>query len=135
MKRIFCLLLLTLFCFACASTPKQGSNLTYGMVKKYVVKGETTEEEVLRIFGAPNIITKRAGKLETWTYEKVSYDTSSKRGGIGVGGGGPVGAGGIGGFGSFGASKSSSGTKTVTLMIYFDENEKVVDYSMMETHY
>ena len=135
MKKYFLLSLLILFLISCASTPRQGSNLTFGMVKKYVVRGETTQEEVLRIFGAPNIITKSPGKTETWTYEKVSYESSKYGGGVGVLGGGPASAGGLGGVGSFGGSKSSSGTKTVTLMIYFDENDRALDYSIMETHY
>jgi hypothetical protein len=127
--------ILLLFFSACASAPRQGSHLTFGMVKKHIVKEQTHQEEILRLFGAPNIITKQAGKNETWTYEKVSYDASQYSGGIGAGAGGIIGTAATGGVGTFSGSKSSSSTKTMTVMIYFDSNDKVIDYSMMETHY
>ena len=122
MKKIFLSVLLILFLVSCVSTPEEKSNLTFGMVKKYLVKGQTTQEEVLRIFGAPNIITKRPGKLETWVYEKVSHETSSSKGFFGI-------------CGLFGTSESQSGSKTMTVMLYFDENDTFSDYSIMETHY
>jgi len=136
MKYFFILGFIFFFVSSCASSPpRQGSHLTFGMVKKHVIKSETSQEEVLRLFGAPNIITQQSGKHETWTYEKVAYDASEHSGGVGVGAGGIVGTTLLGGVGSFSSSKSSSGTRTMTLMIYFDKNEKVIDYSMMETHY
>ena len=122
MKKIFLSALLIMFLISCASTPEERSNLTFGMVKKYLVKGQTTQEEVLRIFGAPNIITKRPGKQETWVYEKISHETSSKGGIFGL-------------CGIFGSSESQSGTKTMTVMLYFDESDVFSDYSIMETHY
>ena len=122
MKKIFLSALLILFLISCASTPEERSNLTFGMVKKYLVKGQTTQEEVLRTFGAPNIITKRPGKQETWVYEKVSHERSSSKGIFGI-------------CGLFGSSKSQSGSKTMTVMLYFDENDTFSDYSIMETHY
>ena len=136
MKYILVFGTILLFLSSCASSPpRQGSHLTFGMVKKNVIKGETHQEEVLKLFGAPNIITQKSGKHETWTYEKVSYDASQYSGGIGAGAGGIIGSTATGGVGTFSGSKSSSSTKTMTLMIYFDSNDKVIDYSIVETHY
>ena len=135
MRKQFISILLVMFLVSCAVIPKHGSNLTFGMVKKYLVMGVTTQEEILRVFGAPNIITRSASKTETWTYERVSYDSHRYGGSLGLGGGTPLGSGGLGGVGTFGGSKSSSGMKTVTLMVHFDDNEKVADYSVMETHF
>ena len=122
MKKIFLSALLILFLISCATAPEEKSNLTFGMVKEYLVKGQTGQEEVLRIFGAPNIITKRPGKRETWVYEKVSHESSSSKGFFGI-------------CGLFGSSKAQSGSKTMTVMLYFDEHDTFSDYSIMETHY
>ena len=121
MKKIFLSVCVIVFLISCASTPEERSNLTFGMVKKHLVKGHTTQEEVIGIFGAPNIITKRPGKQETWVYEKVSHETSSSKGIFGICG--------------IGDAQTQSGTKTMTLMLYFDENDTFSDYSVMETHY
>lgn len=104
--------------FGCASVqPYQKSSLTPGMVKAKIVKGQTSQNEILKIFGPPNIITKNKSGNEVWTYDKVSIDSSSS-----------------GAYGTLiilgtAGSKNSLSTKTFTLMIEFNENDIVKDYS------
>ena len=117
MKRNFILLLPILFVLGCATVSYQKSNLTVGMINKSVVKGVTSQSEIMTLFGAPNIISKNKSGNELWTYDKISTDAKSSEG-----------------FGSLilagiGSSKSSVTSKTFTFMIEFEENHIVKDYS------
>jgi len=77
MKKILLVGLLSFFIMGCASVqPAQKSNLTVGMVNKTIVKGQTTQNDILQTFGAPNIITKNKSGKEVWTYDKVSAASS-----------------------------------------------------------
>ena len=73
--------------------------------------------EDLEVFGAPNIITKNRGGNEVWTYDRVSVEkgASDVYGTIII----------VGGAGS----RSSTSTRTFTLMIEFDDKGVVKDYS------
>jgi hypothetical protein len=126
---------------------QQKSNLTSGMVKKYVKVGTATQNEILKVFGAPNIITRDRNGNEVWTYDKQSMASSSEIAAWNAGGKGAAMAGGlagdavVGGGGVLGGSagKSSSAgqvsSTTFTLMVSFDENEKVIDYRMRATQF
>ena len=62
----------------CASVqPIQSSNLTPGMAKTTIVKGKTTQNEILTVFGAPNIVTKNKSGNEVWTYDKMSVESGA----------------------------------------------------------
>ena len=118
MKKILVLLCVALFLSGCASVqPVEKSRLTPGMAKKEIIKGVTTQNEILKVFGAPNIITKNKSENEVWTYDKVSVEkgTSVIHGTLIV----------VWGAGS----RTSTSTKTFTLMIEFDDNDVVKDYS------
>ncbi len=97
--------------------PVQKSNLTPGMAKTKIIKGQTSQNEILEVFGAPNIVTKNKTGNEVWTYDKASVETgtSDVYGTIII-------AGGVG-------SRSSTSAKTFTLMIEFDDKNIVKDYS------
>ncbi|MCX5656770.1 MAG: hypothetical protein NTZ48_00830 [Candidatus Omnitrophica bacterium] len=62
---------LVIFISGCATaTTKadyQRSNLTFGMVKKNLVRGQTNQAEILNLFGAPNITTRNKSGEEIWT--------------------------------------------------------------------
>ncbi|MEI7752163.1 MAG: hypothetical protein WCJ71_08760 [Candidatus Omnitrophota bacterium] len=128
----------------CASSKKTGIGnadpASYGLAKKSLEKGKTTQQQVLETFGAPNITTKGTGDvLEVWTYEKVSSEYVDSQLGIAGGyglaahpGSVPM-AGGLAG--SYSKQKGSSSVRTVTLIIKFDANEIVTDYRIMETNF
>ena len=132
---IFTSLLLSLV-LGCASVP-QKDNLTVGMVKSHVIKGETMQYEVFQLFGAPNYTTKSKGGNEVWVYDKVSVDAANSNimGTLNAEGttvrGDTLIKGRLGLGGSRG--RSSASTRTLTVIIEFDENDVVKDYSWMST--
>jgi hypothetical protein len=118
MKKIVSLLLLVVLIGGCASVqPAEKGNLTPGMAKTKIIKGQTTQNEILEVFGAPNIVTKNKSGNEVWTYDKASIETgtSDVYGTIII-------AGGVG-------SRTSTSARTFTLMIEFDDKGIVKDYS------
>ena len=147
MKKLYVSLLIvsvSLMFSACSTSKQTGIGnsdpASYGLAKKKLVKGATTQQDVIQTFGAPNITTKGTnGVAEVWTYEKVSSDYVNSQ--VSVGGGGGLGGGGsnIGGggglFGGYAKQKGSSSVRTVTLIIKFDQNEIVSDYNIMETNF
>ena len=109
----------------CSSSnrPEQKSNLTYGAVKKSIVKGKTNQSEIIHLLGSPNIVTKNSRGEEVWTYSKQSYDSES--GGFG------------GGIILFGGSKafSSSASSSFDLILTFDDRDIVRDYSVVSSQF
>jgi outer membrane protein assembly factor BamE (lipoprotein component of BamABCDE complex) len=101
----------------------QKSNLTYGTVKQSIVKGQTSQAEVVQLLGSPNIVTKNKNNEEVWTYSKQSYDSKS-----GTFGGGLIF---IGGSKAFSSSASSS----FDLIITFTDDDIVKDYSVVQSQF
>lgn len=99
------------------------TNLTTGKVKMEVKKGETTQAEILQIFGSPNIVTKNRDNDEVWNYNRMSYESAYGSDG--------------GGFIFWGGSRavSSATTKSFDLIIIFDENDVVRDYSLISASF
>lgn len=117
-KMVYTIVFIMLVVGGCASVqPSQKGNLTPGMAKTKIIKEQTTQTEVLEVFGAPNIVTKNKTGNEVWTYDKMSVETgtSDVYGTIIV-------AGGTG-------NRTSTSTRTFTLMIEFDDRGIVKDYS------
>lgn len=117
--------LLVLMLAACATTSsnKAKSNLTYGMIKSKVKKGKTSQAEIVKIFGSPNIVSKNKKGLEVWTYSRQA--TQSKSGG------------GFGTLGIVGKSSAYSNTSTSSFdfIVTFDKNDIVVDYSVVSAKF
>ena len=143
---VIMILLVPICLIGCSSSQKTGLGnsdpASYGMAKKTLKVGETTQQNVLEIFGAPNIVTKGTGDvLEVWTYEKVSSEFVASQAGVSGGGGVsadmsrklPFLGGGL--FGGYSKQKGSSSVRTVTLIIKFDNNEIVKVYRIMETNF
>ena len=109
---------------ACKSAPAPAdqSNLTQGMAKKTIVKGQTNQAEILEVFGPPDLTTYKDG-TEVWTYDKISQEMSSS--------------------GSYftvliaGARQSSSSrsSRSTMLILYFDQADIVQDYRMSVTKF
>lgn len=137
-KILSVLIICTSFLFGCihsssvSNTPLQSSqksNLTPGMVQTKIVKCVTTKNEILGIFGPPNIITKNKSGKEVWTYERQSVTSTSR--GSATEAYGTIGIAGVGG--SRTGSSQETSTSTFTLMITFAEDDIVENYSMMST--
>ncbi|MHC4932509.1 MAG: hypothetical protein ACYTGV_10015 [Planctomycetota bacterium] len=110
------------------------SNLTAGMAKLKIQKEQTTQAEIMEIFGPPDLVTHR-DELQVWTYDKIRYDIEETSGGFFVLGAVAGGSGGgAGGAGASGSRKSSASTSTM-LIIYFGANDIVRDYRMQVTRF
>jgi len=123
---------LMLLLIGCVTTGvnTEPSKLTPGMAGKHIIKGETTQTEVLEIFGPPDLVTKR-GTVETWAFDRISTEEAHVAGILG--GGGLIGAGAVGGIVSGG--KRTATTKTIMLLVYFNEGGIVKDYSVTATKF
>lgn len=94
--------------------------ISVGTVQREIRVGMTTAD-VVGILGSPNMVTTDEKRREVWVYDKMSTDVSYSKSGVGgslilVGGGMKSGA----------ASKSQ---RTLTIIIKFDEDSKVRDFS------
>ncbi|NQT90473.1 MAG: hypothetical protein HQ558_04385 [Candidatus Omnitrophica bacterium] len=112
----------------CATFPESGepvqkSNLTTGVVKKEIIKGKTNQTEVLRLFGAPNLVTKNRDNNEVWSYTKMSFDTKTGADGMSL----------ILWGGSRAMSRAA--TSSFDLIIEFNEDDIVKDYSIISATY
>lgn len=102
--------------------------VTVGTVQKEITIGMSASD-VAAVLGSPNIVTTEEERQETWIYDKISSDVTYSRssgtvvGLIFGGSGGGVGA------GSSDAGSTSSSQRTLTVIIKFDTNSKVRDFS------
>ena len=101
--------------------------MSAGTAKLFLEKNKTSQTQVLEAFGGPNIVAGDADGNETWTYDRMSYEVSSKAGGGIAGGAGIIGTTPVGGLLWGAASKSSSSSRTMTLFLYW-ENAVLVDF-------
>ena len=124
MNGIFAIFL-TIFTLSNCVTSKapQKSNLTPGVVKTQIKKGQTSQADILSLLGAPNIVAKNKEGAEVWTYSRQSFDSES--GGFG------------GGLLLFGGSKafSSASSNSFDLIIVFNKNNIVQDYSVVSSQF
>ncbi|PIR19875.1 MAG: hypothetical protein COV45_07810 [Deltaproteobacteria bacterium CG11_big_fil_rev_8_21_14_0_20_47_16] len=110
----------------CASSNPQHkakeSALTQGMTKKYIYPGQTTQTNVLEIFGPPDLVSHRGGK-EVWTYDKITQNVSSSGGFVTIL------------IAGYNKSSYESRNRSSMLIIYFDKNEVVEDYKLSVSNF
>jgi outer membrane protein assembly factor BamE (lipoprotein component of BamABCDE complex) len=97
-----------------------GNRVTVGTVQKEIKSGMSAAK-VAEVLGSPNIVTTDEERREVWIYDKFSNDVAvSENSGFGsliiLGSSGRAGA-------------SSSNQKTLTIIIKFDNDKKVRDFS------
>ena len=119
-------LFMCIFCLGCnsynygtSSQSTQDSNLTFGVVKQYIIEGETSQAEILKVFGNPNLVTKNKENNEVWSYNKMSVERRAGKTNFLMG---------------QRASQSTS-SKSFDLIITYDENDIVKDYSVISTSF
>lgn len=140
-KSIFAsaLMIFTAFTVGCVSSNGQSAaektNLTYGAVKSQIKKGETNQQEVIQLLGSPNITTKNKQGDEVWTYSKTASKSESAKssGSMGILGVGAavIGAGGVSGS----KAVDTNSVSTFDLIITFDQNDVVKDYSIVTSKF
>jgi outer membrane protein assembly factor BamE (lipoprotein component of BamABCDE complex) len=102
--------------------------ITVGKVQREIKKGMSSAK-VVEVLGSPNIVSTDKDSNEVWIYDKVSTNIakSESSGSLLLGGWGSATTGGFGISGNSGATSSSQ--KTLTIIIKFDNNDKVKDFS------
>ena len=128
-RPIFCLITIlftSVFVISCASPSRispQNSRLTHANVKRLLKKGKTTQSQVLKALGSPNITTRNSKGEEVWTYTRQSSSSKSESA-----------------YGTLlfvGGSKaaSSDSVKSFDLIITFDSRDVVRDYSVVTSQF
>lgn len=106
----------------CESDQSAESNLTAGMAKKTIVKGQTSQAEVMEVFGPPDLVTHK-DDMQVWTYDKISQEIQTSGGYFTVL------------FAGMNGSKTRSSNRSTMLIIYFDSRDVVSDYRMSVTKF
>ena len=116
----------------------QASTLSYGSVTSQVIKGKTTQMDLLQTFGGPNIATTDRDGVETWVYERsttqtdVQSQSQAAQGAVSLGAffkyvdlqaSGSMGR-------STAAASTSSSIRALTVIVKFGADKTVADYSV-----
>lgn len=109
--------------------------LTYGTVTAKVQKGVTTQHDILQNFGAPNITTMNKDGHEVWVYDRISTVSQSDGWSEAKRFSAFFGLESIGSSSTKHSGSRTSRTSTLTVIITFDENKRVVDYSARATQF
>ncbi len=104
------------------------NRLTVGTVQREIRVGMPAAQ-VAETLGSPNIVTTDDERNETWIYDKISSDVTYSRSSGTIVGLIFGGSGGGAGTGSRSAGSASSTQRTLTVVIKFDENDRVRDFS------
>jgi outer membrane protein assembly factor BamE (lipoprotein component of BamABCDE complex) len=143
MKFLFHIIILSIFISACAvqpspppPSPESSNTLTLGTVQSKIQKG-ISQAEVLEVLGSPNIVTKNSKEQEVWTYDKVGSSQSSAA--TVNYGQRTLGQGFLaflfGGTTSSASANATNETKSLTVIITFDENKNVSDFTYQSLKY
>lgn len=136
MKKYFIVFSLLCACLqtACMNAPKHYADvndnshdkISVGTVQREIKIG-MSGADVIRVLGSPNMVTTDSKRRETWVYDKISttHVYSQSNGGIGL----IL----LGVQGDSGASSTSQ--KTLTIIIKFDNNGNVRDYSYRQSSF
>lgn len=100
--------------------------ISVGNVQREIKVGMSSAK-VIEILGSPNIVSTDSQRRENWVYDKVATDVTYSNSSTGVG---LIIIGHITGSGSM--SKSQ---RTLTIIIKFDKNHKVRDYSYHQSKF
>jgi len=132
MKKIIIISFTSIIMFSCAvNKPDDSNNLTLGTVQSKISKGQS-QSSVMDVLGSPNIVTKDSQGREVWTYDRISSenDASSSFGFYILN---PISW--FTGGGTKSKSSSSASSKSLTVLITFDDNKNVLDYTYQSLKY
>ncbi len=107
---------------------QDGDRVTVGTVQKEIHVGMSAAN-VAGVLGSPNIVTTDDERQETWIYDKISTDVAYSRSNGSIVGLIFGGSGGGAGIGSVETGASSTSQRTLTVIINFDGDNWVRDFS------
>ena len=122
---IIAAVLLSAILFSCTTVYNTGSgstdsNLTVGKVQREITKG-MSGAEVAESLGSPNIVTQDASGDETWVYDKIATEANYTKNSDGLF---------LILYGQTNTQQTASVTqKTLTVVIKFNENKRVKEFS------
>lgn len=102
--------------------------ITLAKVQREVKVGMSSAD-VVEILGSPNMVTSDANHCETWVYDKISTEVSAHGSTFGLGALLIGGSGGVGAGGGGSNYSSRSNQKTLTIIIKFDADSKVKNFT------
>ena len=102
--------------------------VTVGTVQKEIRIG-MSGADVATVLGSPNIVTSDGERRESWIYDKISTDVVESRSSGTVVGLIFGSAGGGAGTGTMSGGARSTSQRTLTVVIKFDEMQRVRDFS------
>ena len=119
-----------------------GDRVSVGTVQREIKVG-MSGADVISVLGSPNMVTTDSQRRESWVYDKIAtervYSRSDTGGGAGAAGGtgGSSGVGvlGLGVSGSSSAGASSTSQRTLTIIIMFDNDGLVRDFSYRQSSF
>ena len=132
MNKIMIVSLSSIMLFSCAANkPDDSNNLTLGIVQSKISKGQS-QSSVMDVLGSPNIVTKDSQGREVWTYDRISSenDASSSFGFYILN---PISW--FTGGGTNSKSSSTASSKSLTVLITFDDNKNILDYTYQSLKY
>ena len=123
MKKVFYTLIFVscLLLVGCTTSNKNvnDNKITIGIIQKNIKIGMSSSE-VLELLGSPNIITKDKSDEEMWVYDRISNGTVETSQGSGL----------LLSLFGFSGSRTVSNTNTnLTVIIKFNQYNKVCDFS------
>lgn len=142
--------LLVISCSTGSEIPKSSakeitntSGISYGLIKRDLVVGQSTQEDVIKKFGSPNNMVYKGKGGELWIYDQIQTESTSQvdasRSGVTVGGyagGTGGGAGVLGGVqNSNSVMKNTSSIRTLTVILEFNEKGVLLDVSARQGGY
>ena len=119
MKKVLlaiCLATTPLLTACTTGDPIREEQMTVAKAQREIKVGMTSAE-VVEVLGSPNMVTTDDKRRETWVYDKVSSNVSKSSSGVWLLIAGAE------------SSKASSNQRTLTIIVKFDENNRVRDFA------
>lgn len=125
--KLFALVFIALFTVACSSDKAGQTKINALDVSEKLVKGQTTQKQVLENFGSPDVVEKTP-EGDMWAYSRYSNESDSVGGGVSHYISTAASYWNLTGM-SVGGDKSTSSTKTASLIVYFNTKKIVSTYT------
>ncbi|WPU65806.1 hypothetical protein [Peredibacter starrii] len=124
--KITSLIFIALVTVACSSTEKSQTKINALEINDKLVKGKTSQSQVLENFGTPDVVEKTP-EGDMWAYSRRSNESSSVGGGIShyISSAGFWNWTGM----NVGGDSSSSSTKTASLVLHFHQDKTLRTYT------
>ena len=119
MKRLLlaiCLAVTPLLCACTTGDPVNEERITVAKAQREIKIGMTSAE-VIEVLGSPNMVTTDDKRRETWVYDRVSSNVTASSAGVWLL------------FAGAGSESRSASQRMLTIIVKFDENNRVRDFA------